>query len=60
MRHDLHLAITSLRDLDGIAEVSNAVINLDLLVEELLKGANVEDLVAGGLRGVDDELRSFG
>ena len=53
--NNLDLAITGLGDLDGLAEVAGAALNLDLLVEELLESRNVEDLVAGGLRGVDDE-----
>lgn len=56
MGSDLNLAITNLLDLDNIAEVANAAVNLDLVLEELLEGADVEDLVAGGLRSVNDEL----
>ena len=56
--NDLDLAVTLLRDLDGLAEVADAALNLDLLVEELLEGGDVEDLVRGGLRSVDDELQS--
>lgn len=54
---DLDLAVTLLGDLDGVAEVVGAAINLDAVVKELLEGGDVEDLVAHGLRGVDDELR---
>jgi hypothetical protein len=53
---DLDLALALLGDLDGLAEVADAALNLDLLVQELLKGRDIEDLVARGLRGVDDEL----
>lgn len=56
MGNDLDLAISLLGDLDGLAEVSDATLNLDLLVQELLEGGDIEDLVAGGLRSVDDEL----
>jgi hypothetical protein len=56
VRNDLNLAITGLRDLDGVAEVSGAALNLDAVVQELLKGLDVEDLVIDGLRAVDDEL----
>lgn len=56
MGDDLNLAVTLLGDLDGIAEVANAAVNLDLLVQELLESRDIEDLVAGRLRGVDDEL----
>lgn len=58
MGSDLNLAITNLLDLDNIAEVANAAVNLDLVLEELLEGADVEDLVAGGLRSVNDELHA--
>lgn len=54
--NDLNLAIADLGDLDGLAEVADAALNLDLLGEELLEGRDVEDLVAGGLRSVDNEL----
>ena len=53
---NLDLSLALLGDLDGITEVSNTAINLDLVLEELLEGGDVEDLVAGGLRSVDDEL----
>lgn len=59
MRDDLDLPITLLRDLDGIAQVSDTAVNLDLVLEELLEGGDIEDLVAGGLRSVDDELISL-
>jgi len=58
--NDLDLAVTGLGDLDGLAKVANAALNLDLLIEELLEGGDVEDLVAGGLRSVDDELLARG
>lgn len=54
--NDLDLALALLGDLDGLAQVADAALNLDLLVQELLEGRDIEDLVAGGLRGVDDEL----
>lgn len=57
MRNDLNLALTLLADDNGVAEVANAALNLYPLLEELGEGADIEDLVAGGLRGVDDELR---
>jgi hypothetical protein len=53
---DLDLAIADLLDGDGIAKVANTAVDLDLVLEELLEGRGVEDLVAGGLRGIDDEL----
>jgi len=55
---NLDLSLALLGDLDGITEVSDTAVNLDLVLEELLKGGDVEDLVAGGLRSVDDELKS--
>jgi hypothetical protein len=53
---DLDLALASLGDDDGVAKVANAAIDLDLVLEELLEGGGVEDLVASGLLSVDDEL----
>lgn len=59
MCKDLDLSITNVLNLDLVAEVTNAVIDLDLVLEELLEGGDVEDLVAGGLRSVDDVLRNI-
>ena len=56
MGDDLNLALASLADLDGVAEVSGTALDLDAVVEELLKGSGVEDLVVDGLRAVDDVL----
>lgn len=54
--NDLNLALAGLLDDDGVAEVTNTALNLDLVLEELLEGGSVEDLIARGLLGVDDEL----
>ena len=54
--NDLDLAITLLGDLDDLAEVTGAALDLDAVVEELLESLDVEDLVVDGLRAVDDEL----
>lgn len=54
--NDLDLSVTLLGDLDLVAEVANTALNLDLLVQELLEGGDIEDLVGGRLGGVDDEL----
>ena len=54
--NNLDLAIAGLRDLDGLAEVAGAALDLNLLVEELLESRDVEDLIACWLRSVDDEL----
>lgn len=56
MGGDLDLALANLLDGDGVTEVTDAAIDLDLVLEELLEGGGIEDLVAGGLRSVDDEL----
>lgn len=53
---DLDLAIAGLGDLDVVAEVTDAAFDLDAVVEELLEGGEIEDLVADGLGGVDHEL----
>ena len=54
--NDFNLPFTLLANLDRVAQISYAIVDLDLVVQELLKGRNVEDLVRGGLGGVDDEL----
>ena len=56
MGNDLDLAIANLGDDDVVAEVADTALDLDAVVEELLEGGDIEDLVAGGLRSVDDEL----
>lgn len=56
MSDDLDLALAGLGDDDLVAEVADAALNLDAVVEELLEGGDVEDLVAHGLGSVDDEL----
>jgi hypothetical protein len=56
VRNDLDLAIALLADGDGVTEVTGAALDLDAVVQELLEGLDVEDLVVDGLRAVDDEL----
>ena len=53
---NLDLAIARLGDVDLVTEVTDTALDLDAVVEELLEGRDVEDLVASGLRSVDDEL----
>ena len=57
---DLDLALASLLDDDVVAQVADAAIDLDLVLEELLEGSGVEDLVASGLLSVDDKLLGGG
>jgi hypothetical protein len=45
VRNDLNLSLTGLGDLDDIAEIANAAVDLDLVLEELLEGGDVENLV---------------
>jgi hypothetical protein len=54
---DLDLALGELVDLDVLAEVTGAALELDAVVQELLESLDVEDLVVDGLRAVDDELQ---
>ena len=54
--NDLDLALTLLLDNDVVAKVVGAALNLDAVLEELLEGGDVEDLVAGGLRSINDVL----
>ncbi len=56
VRDDLNLAVSDLRDLDDIAKVAGAAIDLDAIVQELLERRNVKDFVVGRLRRIDDEL----
>jgi len=56
VRNDLYLSVSLLRYLHNIAEVPNAPVHLDLVVEELLEGGDIEDFVARWLGGIDDEL----
>ncbi len=56
MRNDLDLPIALLADLDRVAQVPRAAIDFDAVVKELLKCRDVEDLVGGGLGGIDDVL----
>lgn len=56
MSNDLDLALTSLGDDNVVAQVADAALDLDAVVEELLEGGDIEDLVRGGLRSVDDVL----
>lgn len=58
MGNDLDLAIALLGDDDVVAQVVGAALDLDAVLEELLKGRDVEDLVVGGLRSVDDVLQA--
>jgi hypothetical protein len=45
MRHNLDLAIADTLDFDLVAEVAGAAFDLDAVVQELLEGGEVEDLV---------------
>jgi hypothetical protein len=56
VRGDLDLALTGLLDNNVVAEVVGAAFDLDTVLEELLKGGDIEDLVAGRLRSIDDVL----
>lgn len=56
MSSDLDLALTLLLDNDVVAKVVGAALDLDAVLEELLEGSDIEDLVAGRLRSIDDVL----
>ncbi len=45
MCDDLDLSLTLLANLYRVAQITHAVIDLDLVMEELLESGNVEDLV---------------
>lgn len=54
--NNLDLAIAGLGDDNVLTEVTDTALDLDAVVEELLEGGDIEDLVASGLRSVDNEL----
>lgn len=54
--NNLDLAIAGLGDHDVVTEVTDTALDLDAVVEELLEGGDIKDLVGGGLRSVDNEL----
>jgi hypothetical protein len=54
---NLDLALTNLGDDNIVTEVADTALDLDAVVEKLLKGGDIEDLVARGLRSVDDVLQ---
>lgn len=54
--NDNNLSIALLGDLDGLAEVTDTAVDLDLVMKELLESGNVEDLVRCGLGRIDDKL----
>ena len=58
MRNHFNFSIALLADLYGVAQISNAIVDLDLIMQEFLEGGNIEDLVGGGLGSIDDELRT--
>jgi hypothetical protein len=45
MRDDLDLTIANLLDVDVVAQVARAALDLDAVVQELLERGEVEDLV---------------
>jgi hypothetical protein len=55
--NDLDLALTRLGDHDVVTEVADTALDLDAVVEELLEGGDIENLVGGRLGSVDNELQ---
>jgi len=53
MRDDLDLPVSNGFDVNVIAQIPGATLDLDAIVQELLEGTEVEDLVRDGLRAVD-------
>lgn len=56
MGNNLDSALANLGDHDVFTEVADAALDLDAVVEELLEGRDIEDLVASRLGSVDNEL----
>lgn len=59
MGNNLNLAVALLANLHDVAEIANTVVDFDLVVQEFFKGGDIEDLVRGRLRCVDDVLYNF-
>lgn len=59
MGNNLNLAIALLAYLHRIAEIANAVVDFNLVVQKLFKGGDIEDLVCSRLGCVDDVLYYF-
>ena len=59
MSNNLNLPLSRswLRDNDVVAQIPYSSVDLDLVVEEFLKGRDIEDLVGCWLRSIDYELR---
>jgi hypothetical protein len=53
---DNDLTLTLLGDSNDVLEISSATLNLDLVVEELLEGSDIENFVGGRLAAVNHEL----
>ena len=56
MCNNLNLPIALLADLHGVAEIAHPIVDLYLVVQEFLESGDIEDLIGGGLGGIDDEL----
>jgi hypothetical protein len=56
MGDNLNLSLSLLCDGYNIAQVVGASVDLNTIVQKLLEGCEVEDLVVDGLLSVDDEL----
>ena len=59
VRDDLDLSISLLIDNNCVTQISDTVVDLDLVMEEFFEGGNIKDLVRSGLRCVDDKLREI-
>lgn len=57
MCNDLDLPISDLLDVDLVAQIAGATLDLDAIMQEFLEGRQVEDLVANRLRAVDGVLQ---
>jgi hypothetical protein len=55
--NDLDLALAGLGDHDVVTEVADTALDLDAVVEELLEGGDIENLVGGRLGSIDNELQ---
>jgi hypothetical protein len=56
VRDDFDLIAADLGDGHIVPEIAGAAFDLDAVMQELLEGADIEDLVGDGLRAVDGKL----
>ena len=57
MCHDFDLSISNLRNCHRVSEISDTILNLDLVVKEFLECGQIKNLIADGLGAIDGVLK---